>query len=227
MIRRLRAVSALAVAAALTLAGCTTVPDSSTPQIVQPVEVESQVPPPGPLPGSDPRTIVQGFLNANGANDPNHSAARQYLAKPAKGWSDLKVTLVDHAQVGNVVFGKQAAGGGRTGTITVTGDEIGTIDDTGTYTPFLTGNGSGFGGESLPQTYRVAQVDHEWRITSLPPDCLSAPRSSWRSINTRSTSSTRVGRTSSRRRGTRSCPIRTPSSSGSSKINSRVSHRRN
>lgn len=170
-----RAVAAVATTA-LVLAGCTTVPESSAPQVVQPVVVQPpDVSVSGPLPGADPRTIVQGFLTANGDTlDPNHTAAREYLT-PAerKQWSSATVTIVDHTQVRNVVFAKRKPGEApQSGSITVTGDEIGTVDETGTYKPFLRGNGSGLGAVSLAQTYKLQKVKDEWRIASLPPGLL-------------------------------------------------------
>src|ERR1700761_2063756 len=106
--------SLLAVGAALTalvaLAGCTTIPDSSTPQVVQPVVVQNAGDGVGgPLPGDDPRTIVQGFLDANGSTtDPNHTVARQYLSRDERShWSDARVTIVDHTTVGNMEFARR------------------------------------------------------------------------------------------------------------------------
>src|SRR6476646_10892608 len=94
-----------ALMALVMLAGCTTVPDSSTPQVVQPVVVQpGDAGVGGPIPGADPRTIVQGFLTANGDTDPNHAAAKEYLTRAARGhWSDQTVTVFDHTTVRNVV----------------------------------------------------------------------------------------------------------------------------
>ncbi len=174
MTRRCR-VGTAAVAALLLLAGCTTIPDTSSPQVVQPVVVQRpNAGASGPLRGSDPRTIVLDFLTANGDTfDANHAAARQYLTPEERNrWSDATATVVDGTKVANIVFGEPGPGGSQTGTITVTGQEVGSIDETGTYKPFLRGNGSGLGAVSLPETYRLIQVKGQWRIDSLPPGLL-------------------------------------------------------
>jgi Lipoprotein LpqB beta-propeller domain len=174
MIRPAR-MGAIAVAVVFGLVGCTTVPDSSDPQIVQPVAIEpGNLPPPGPPKGAEPREIVEGFLAANGDTGPSRSSAAQYLTLEARaGWSDnnTTVTVVDRTQVGNVVHGK-GHNGERTDKITVTGHQIGTIDDNGAYKPFLRGNGSGLGGVPLSQTYGLVRVKGQWRIDSLQPGLL-------------------------------------------------------
>ena len=174
-IRGNRRLVATAVAAAvLALAGCTTIPESSTPQVVQPVVVQSQDVVSGPVPHEDPRSIVQDFLTANSdQHDPSYAAARSYLAKDERGhWNPAKVTIVDQTHVSNIVLDKTKPGAGPSGTITVTGDEIGTIDETGTYQPFLRGNGSGLDPVSLPLPYKLIKVNGEWRIASLPSGLL-------------------------------------------------------
>jgi hypothetical protein len=166
-----RCVQVVVAAAALVLAGCTTIPDSSTPQVVQPVFVQPGDPGlGGPTKGADPRAIVQGFLTANGDTDPNHTTAKAYLTRPARNhWSDATVTVLDHTQVGNVVFAKHKSGTvPKTGTITVNGFGVGMIDETGTYKPLLRGNGSGSGATPQPQTYQLQKVNGQWRISAPP-----------------------------------------------------------
>lgn len=153
---------------------CTTIPDSSQPQIVQPLGVQPpDVTVTGPEVGAEPRAIVQGFLDQNGTADPNHASARQYLSPDERTrWSDQTVTVVDRAQVRNFVFGKRQHGGVRTGRITVTGKELGTIDESGSYKPFLRGDGSGLGGVPYSATFQLRTVRGEWRIDQLPPGLL-------------------------------------------------------
>jgi hypothetical protein len=98
----------------------------------------------------------------------------QYLTTEARAaWSDTDttVTVVDRTQVGNVVRGK-SHNGDRTAKITVTGHQIGTIDDTGAYKPFLRGNGSGLGGVPLSQPFGLVRAKGQWRIDSLQPGLL-------------------------------------------------------
>lgn len=160
----------LLVAATLALGACTTVPDGGSPQIVQPVGVQPQVDPvASPPPGAPPRDIVEGFLEAgaDGAVDPHHNDARAYLTSDEgrTGWSDSTVTVVDHTQVQNFVPTKHKDG--RAGTITVSGNEIGRLDNTGSYTPSLAGDGSSSGLATYNQTFGLKKVGGQWRIDSV------------------------------------------------------------
>lgn len=151
------AVVAVLLAAALLPAACTGVPRSGTPQIVQSVdEQEPEQPVITPQPGRDPSGIVHDFLFNNASNDEHHSAARAFLTPEEKGrWSDASgATILDRVQVG--VFTDK--------TVTVTGHEIGTLDDTGTYTPSLQGDGTGTGGVKFQETIGLKKVDGQWRI---------------------------------------------------------------
>lgn len=164
---------ALCSVAVLGLAGCTTVPDNSAPTVVQRVQLQpAAAAPSGPPSGAEPREIVQGFLTANGTADPHHVGARLYLTPQERTrWSDLTTTVVDNTQVRNIALDKHPAGPAG-GTITVTGREIGTIDENGVYKPFLRGNGSGLGGVEFSQTYHLISSHGQWRIDSVPAGLL-------------------------------------------------------
>lgn len=162
-----RTLPVLAGVAALLLAACTTVPESSAPQIIHPVGVQStanQVS--GPPPDASPHDIVEGFLDAGASGDvAHHQAARAYLTRQQKAhWSDSQVTVVDHTQVHNISMAKGHHR--RAGTIKVSGTEVGTIDESGVYTPSLRGNGDGIGGVAYTQTFGLRKVDGQWRIAS-------------------------------------------------------------
>ena len=156
----------IAIAAlGLIAAGCSGIPHSSKPSTIESIGVEQPigVQVQGPEPGADPRTIVQGFLNANGAQDPAHDGAYQFLTAQAKShWDSSTVTVVDNEQVG-VFSGNK---------VEVTGTVIGTINGTGIYTPALTGDGSGNGVPPQTFTYGVVPVDGQNRITTLPTGLL-------------------------------------------------------
>lgn len=166
----MRGAPAAALAAVLlTVAGCTTVPNSSAPQIVKPVAVDPGISTPsGPPLGAEPRSILEDFLQANGEGDATHASARLYLA-PRTSWSDATVTVIDRPQVGNLVKLKRLPSGMQAGKITVTGRTVGAIDENGVYKPFLRGDGSGLGGVHFSQTYGLVQVRDQWRIDTLPP----------------------------------------------------------
>jgi hypothetical protein len=174
MSSQLAGIAAVVTVLALAVAGCTTVPDASAPQVIQPVVVEpGNGAPSGPPDGAEPRQIVEGFLDANGDSDPTHASALLYLTPEERArWSDATVTVVDRTQVGNIVHGKPRPDGNRTGRVTVTGQQIGTIDETGAYKPFLRGDGTGLGGVELSQTYGLMRVKGQWRIDSLPQGLL-------------------------------------------------------
>lgn len=162
---RRRSVAAVLAGATLVLASCTTVPESSAPSIVRPVPLGEQdrgevITPP---PGAEPRTIVQGFLQANGLNDPNHNSARSFLTSEQKTkWSDSLVTVVDQAVPGNAVGGK----------VVVTGHQIGSFKDGGPYESSLSGDGTGAGATTISETFGMKQVNGQWRIDSLPTGLL-------------------------------------------------------
>jgi len=149
-----------AIGLALSLCACTGIPESSTPQAVKSLDVQpGNQPVITPEPGADPRSIVTAFQQANAANDAHHNAARSFLTPEAKNrWSDSTITVVDNPQVGNVTASDQ---------VTVSGQEIGTIDGSGVYTPALRGNGSGSGGVSVSPSFGMKKINGQWRIDSL------------------------------------------------------------
>jgi len=155
--------SAGAVLAAVLLAlltACSTVPTSSpTVQITQePPRPDDQVgiEPMSPEPGATPEEVVRRFLEAAASTVRGHPVAREHLApKPAGSWSDdAGITLLgaDFATVTT-----------DTGTVVVTGELVGTIDQRGA---FAVG-----GQEVYSREFRLEQVDGEWRISD-PPDGL-------------------------------------------------------
>ncbi|WNV74746.1 LpqB family beta-propeller domain-containing protein [Geodermatophilus sp. DSM 44513] len=154
----MRVVSA-AVLVALSTA-CSTVPTSSpTVQITQepprsdgPVGIE----PDSPEPDATPEEVVRGFIEATASTVVTHPVAREHLApEPAGSWADdAGITLLgaDYATVTT-----------DTGTVVVTGELVGRIDQRGGFT---------VGGEEVyRQEFRLEQVDGQWRISD-PPDGL-------------------------------------------------------
>ncbi len=152
----------VAVAAALVLSACTGIPTTSAPQAVQPQNVQQPgqqvivTPPVGAL----PRQIVTDFLQVNSAAELRHASARAFLTRQARSaWDDATgTTVVDDPRVGVV---------NRSGNVTVSGRELGSVDSTGVYTPTLRGDGTGAGGLPVQQQFRLKQVDGEWRIDGL------------------------------------------------------------
>jgi hypothetical protein len=147
------------VALLLPVAACSTVPSSSpTVEITQaptrPVE-EVGIEPLPPEPGATPEEIVRGFIDAAASVRAGHPVAREHLApEPAKDWSDeggITVLSPDYAAVPT-----------SEGSVTVTANLVGTVDERGVFTV-----GSG----RYTRQFTLEQVDREWRITD-PPDGL-------------------------------------------------------
>ena len=148
----------LLCAAAALLAACTGVPRTSSPQVVQPVNVGTPTSPSVNTPAinADPRTMVVDFLSANALVDDNHATARAFLTADAKSrWSDNTVSVVDALQVGNF----------RDGSVAARGRKLGTVSASGIYTPVLEGDGSG--GSVEPFSFRMKKVQGQWRIDAL------------------------------------------------------------
>jgi hypothetical protein len=145
-------------AAVVLLAACTGVPDSSSPQVVNPVGVAESSAPPAITPplNADPRTMVTKFLAAGATDDGHHGAAHAFLTSEAKQrWSDTTITVVDSERIGNFV----------NGSVTVQGRKVGALSASGIYTPVLQGNGGG--GVPVPFSFGMKQVGGQWRIDTL------------------------------------------------------------
>jgi hypothetical protein len=153
------AAAALLVLTSVT--ACTGVPTSSSPQIIKPVDVAqpSTATTLVPTPGAQPRQIVQEFLAANATSDAHHTAARAFLTPEAKNrWTDGTVTVVNSYTIGNF--------SAADGTVTVTGQPIGSVNSAGEFTPVLQGDGSG--GTAIPYVFALKQLTGQWRVDSLP-----------------------------------------------------------
>ena len=149
----------LAAVVAVVLAGCTTVPSSSSP-----VEITQVADPPAdvgiealpPVAGASPEEVVRGFVDAMASTTRNHPVARQYLtAEAADTWRDTDLVTVISADYAPVA--------GDDGVVQVTADLVGSVDERGV---FSTGAGQGYA-----HTFTLAQEDGEWRIAD-PPDGL-------------------------------------------------------
>jgi hypothetical protein len=139
---------------ALTVAACSGVPSSTTPQVVRTLEVNtpSALPAP-PSPTADRREIVSGFLRNNGGHDASHLAAQQYLDKTAaQAWKPSGAQIVD------VDAPSLPA---RDGSVTVRGTEVGELNAGGTFS-------LPSGSQAVSQTFRFKHTSLGWRITNPP-----------------------------------------------------------
>ncbi len=159
---RSRSWAAVIAIAALLLTGCAGVPTSSKPQVVSRLTGGVQAPSPAstPLPGSDPRTIVQGFLENNPSSDQHHTAARAFLTgDTASRWSDSNATVIDRERVEQFVP--------DTNTVTVTGFPVGTVNADGIYTPNVSAPA-----QPSEYVFGLRSQGGQWRISSLPSGVL-------------------------------------------------------
>jgi hypothetical protein len=149
------------MAGVLLLGACTTIPESSSPDVVRIVD-NGQAPEtprrcaPG---GSLARTVVTSFLQLNAGA--NFDAARLCLTPNAQAqWApNPTVTIIDNQTVSNL----------RKGKVRVTGREVGQLLN-GAYKPALAGDGSGDSGTPLTVSFRMAQIHGQWRINGVQPN---------------------------------------------------------
>jgi hypothetical protein len=152
----------LAIGASVLLSACSGVPTNSSPEVIGPVAggvAQSSAAVVTPQPGSDPRSIVVGFITANVSNDARHTSARTYLTSAAsKSWTDTTTSVVS----GPPQFGTFNP---QNNSVTVTANKVGTLDARGIYSPITEGSGS----TPISLTFGLTQVSGQWRINTLTP----------------------------------------------------------
>jgi hypothetical protein len=150
----------LVALAAVLLTGCSTVPSSSPvtqiTQVAEPPADAVGIEPQAPEPGATPEEVVRGFIDANASTARNHPVARQYLStEAATSWSDSDGVTV--------ISGDYAPVQAQVGTVQVTAEAIGSIDERGI---FAVGAEEVYG-----RSFSLTDESGEWRITN-PPDGL-------------------------------------------------------
>ncbi|MEO6702980.1 MAG: LpqB family beta-propeller domain-containing protein [Jatrophihabitantaceae bacterium] len=167
--RRLTALASLA-SAVLLAAGCTTVPTSSSPQVIRTLNHSATSSPQAtitPSAGDSPGEVVNKFVSAGVQADAGHSTSRQFLTTAAAHkWQDTTTQIVE-----DVEFSTSDEQAGKA-TVVVTGHPSGQIDPAGIYTPALKFLGTGVG-EPETYTFRLVQgPTGQWRIDQLPQGVL-------------------------------------------------------
>jgi len=155
-----RRTASLALLGAVLLSGCSTVPSNSPTvpitQVAEPTDGAVGIEPLSPSPGATPEEVVSGFIDASASSVRRHPVARQYLSEQAAGsWEDgdgVTVLSADYARVQT-----------QPGTVQVTANQVGTVDERGVFT---VGNGDVF-----VHAFTLVEEAGEWRITD-PPDGL-------------------------------------------------------
>jgi hypothetical protein len=152
----------------LLVAGCTTIPSSSSPLVVRtlPRAAASDSPRPNvtPQPGAGPFDIVNTFVLAGVDADAGHSTARQFLTNTAaRKWQDNPTVILDETNVGDATIS------GDTATVAVSGRRVGMLDAGGIFSPTLKGMGAG---DEETFNFRLTRVGGQWRIEQLQPGVL-------------------------------------------------------
>ncbi|GEL16940.1 LpqB family beta-propeller domain-containing protein [Pseudonocardia asaccharolytica] len=171
------ALAALLVVAGL--AGCASVPQGSSVQVLRKVPVGgAPALPPGPADGTNPLDLVRGFVYASGSSTDRHGAARRFLGSGAASWDDGAALTVLDEQF-DTVYAPQLADHDRDTTVVrIRGTQVGTLTPNGAFQP----------DESPVEVdVTVTRHDGQWRI-SRPPDGvlvrLSDFRSNYRTVKT-------------------------------------------
>jgi hypothetical protein len=117
-----------------------------------------------PAPGWTPSQIVQNFLLASAAFGDHHAIARQYLTRSAsRSWQPgpgPAVTVI--AQPPTVPSTHRLFGSPDTAVVEMSAQELGKVSSSGQYIPAERGRAQ------LNQAFTLQQVNHQWRIATLP-----------------------------------------------------------
>jgi hypothetical protein len=144
-----------------TAAGCASVPESSTVQVLRQIGGgEDEMLPPGPVEGSNPLDLVRDFVFASGSSTERHGAARRFLAPEAERWDDAAGLTVLDGQFDTVPAPGAASLSTGVTTIRIRGTAIGRLTSSGSFDAEQ---------RTFQQDVTVVRRDGQWRISDLPP----------------------------------------------------------
>ena len=155
-----------AVLACAVAAGCASIPSSSPPRVIgdsvaatpAPDSVDPRYDAITPQPGQQPTEILRDFLAVGGSHERRHARARAYLTPSGdESWNDAGGVTVLEDQT---VYLNVLRGGAE---VQLKAQQRGRVDPAGSYLA-----------ESKPysHTFRLEQVDGQWRIDNPPPGVL-------------------------------------------------------
>lgn len=156
---RSRPAAVLALLLAVLLSACTGLPTSGPVVAGESIDdeggsVDFSFLPDAPPPGATPEQIVSGFLAAGSGPRDDWGTARQFLSPDARStWQPTARATIDLP--GERMFSTSADG-----TVTVTVTPEADVDATGAL--------SMVDGGSMPLSFRLVEVDGEWRISQAP-----------------------------------------------------------
>jgi Lipoprotein LpqB beta-propeller domain/Sporulation and spore germination len=167
-----------ALTAALTAAGCVSMPTGGPTRsypVTEGTDAQGQqyvqIVPRPPGDGWSPTAIVQGFLTASASYGNHSNVAREYLTPQENAvWGPPSSAIVYKA--GPSIDGRAAATPGAKGTVTVqvTGTEQAFLQGYGSYSVPLASSPDESSGPK--QTFRLVQLNGQWRISYAPPKLL-------------------------------------------------------
>jgi hypothetical protein len=178
-IRRPVLAALAALVAALSAAGCVSMPNGGpvvSYSVTQGAESQDQpfvqIVPKPPGAGWTPSQIVQGFLTASASFGNNSAVAYEYLTpQERKSWKPQWSAIV--YKVGPNVPERAAPVPGAKNTVTVqiSGKEQASLQGNGSYS-VPTGSGAGASSDTEPTFSLVKQADGQWRISDAPGELL-------------------------------------------------------
>lgn len=152
-----RATSALAAACLLTISGCTTLPDNSTPEAISsyaPAPSVDHVP--EPVEGRPSDFMLRDFFAASAHPLSNHQAAKQFMTEDVQNrWEGKDSTLV----LDKIDLTSEGETSQNRITYRVRGNVVGSLGVGGVYDPQYA---------AFETTYELTKVAGEWRISNLP-----------------------------------------------------------
>ena len=158
------------------LAGCASVPDHSSVQVLRQTGDTGAAVPDGPIEDADPLGLVREFVYASGRPDDRHASARRYLAASAADWDDGASLTVLTERFDTVFAPDSAEHGGDRAVVRLRGTRLGTVSPSGAFETAT--------GPVEIDIGVVRQEDH-WRIDRPPPGVmvrLSDFRTNYRSL---------------------------------------------
>lgn len=163
-----RALSVL-LATVLLVAGCTNIPEESTPHAVHDDKVQPSGGVPEPTPNLKPDDLVREFIHSSG----NPEAAESYLTEEARAtWDSNLPPILIHDTYGVTPPPGGAAGNGADetddgrATVSLLVNQVGKIGADRAFVP---------AGEKEEYPIKLRKVNNQWRIDTPPPDRVFVP----------------------------------------------------